>query len=169
MSWYSSKNIQKLKYPNEFDALPTPQESILWWWILVHLVYNRPKKSSNKMRWCKQKLTSHSRWPWKPSWLSRFTAITMPVPGLVGAKVCSSIHPLNTVPKPPSPNILSGRKFLVAIFSSLKVKFFKFEDCKISPSVRTLCGAEPDETWVLELLDLFPSFLPNHKAAATGC
>uniref|UniRef100_A0A2P2KZV4 Uncharacterized protein n=1 Tax=Rhizophora mucronata TaxID=61149 RepID=A0A2P2KZV4_RHIMU len=61
--------------------------------------------------------------------------MTIPVPGLVAFRECSSSHPLKTDPKPPSPITLSGRKFLVAVFSSLKLNAFKFEDCKISPSL----------------------------------
>jgi len=49
------------------------------------------------------------------------TATVNPVPALTGAVPFSSIHPLKTQPKPPSPRRLSGRKFLVAHFSSLKV------------------------------------------------
>lgn len=46
-----------------------------------------------------------------------------PVPGFTGAVPFSSIHPLNTHPKPPSPRRLSGLKFLVASLRSLKVNF----------------------------------------------
>lgn len=80
-------------------------------------------------------LTSHSQCPWKPSWLSFLTAMTMPVPGLAGAKVVSSTPPLNTDPKPPSPSTLSGRKFRVAVRSSVKAKLFTLADCRISPSL----------------------------------
>ncbi|GJT23888.1 ribonuclease H protein [Tanacetum coccineum] len=59
----------------------------------------------------------------------------MPIPGFAASE-CSSTHPLNTEPKPPSPSTLSGWKFLVAFLSSLNVKLFKLHDCKISPSVR---------------------------------
>lgn len=62
--------------------------------------------------------------------------MTIPVPGLVALKLCSSIHPLNTDPKPPSPKTLSGRKFLVQVLRSLKEKHLKLGDCKISPSLR---------------------------------
>ena len=107
-------------------------------------------------------LTNHSLWPWKPSWLSFFTAMTMPVPGLAAVNAFSSIHPLKTQPKPPSPNTLSGRKFLVAVLSSLKKKLFKLEDCKISPSVLGVVGTEADETLLLlEPLKYFPSLLPH--------
>lgn len=104
-------------------------------------------------------LTSHSLWPWNPSWLSLLTAITMPEPGLVGVSECSSIHPLKTDPKPPSPSTLSGRKFLVAVFSSLKLKFFKFSACRISPSLRGVWGTEVDETLLLKPLKFFPVLL----------
>lgn len=83
----------------------------------------------------------------------------MPVPGLVALNECSSIHPLKTEPNPPSPRTLSGLKFLVAAFSSLKVKVFKFEDCKISPSLRGVCGIEAEDSLLLELLKLFPFLL----------
>lgn len=106
-------------------------------------------------------LTNHSLWPWRPSWLSLFTAITMPVPGLAAVNECSSIHPLKTQPKPPSPNTLSGRKFLVAVLRLLKVKLFKLEDCKISPSVRGVEGTETDEILLLEQLKSFPIFWPH--------
>lgn len=66
----------------------------------------------------------------------------MPVPGFVAVNEFSSIHPLKTDPKPPSPNTLSGRKFLVAVLSSDKVKLFKLDDCKISPSLRGVWGTE---------------------------
>lgn len=72
--------------------------------------------------------------------------MTIPVPGLAAFKDCSSIQPLKTQPKPPSPTILSGRKFLVAALSSLKLKAFMLDDCKISPSVRGVEGTETDET-----------------------
>ena len=89
-------------------------------------------------------LTNHSLWPWSPSWLSLFTAIIMPVPGLVAVIECSSIHPLKTEPNPPSPTTLSGRKFLVAIFSSVKAKLFKLVACKISPSLLGVIGIEAE-------------------------
>lgn len=83
----------------------------------------------------KKKHTNHSLWPWKPSGLSFLTATTIPEPGFAAVNVCSSIHPLKTKPNPPSPRRLSGRKFLVAFFSSLNEKGFRFGDDKISPSV----------------------------------
>lgn len=112
-------------------------------------------------------LTNHSLWPCNPSWLSRFTAITKPVPGLAAVKVCSSIHPLKTQPNPPSPNTLSGRKFLVAVLRSLKVKLFRLDDCNISPSVRGVWGTEKEEALLLASLESFPSprlkkFTPAH-------
>lgn len=45
------------------------------------------------------------------------------MPGFTGAVPFSSIHPLKTQPNPPSPRRLSGLKFLVAIFRSLKANF----------------------------------------------
>jgi len=51
------------------------------------------------------------------------TATVSPVPGFTGAVPFSSIHPLKTQPKPPSPRRLSGLKFLVAALSSWKVNF----------------------------------------------
>jgi hypothetical protein len=74
-------------------------------------------------------------WPWNPSGLSFLTATTIPDPGFEAVNVFSSIHPLKTQPKPPSPRRLSGRKFLVALFSSLNEKAFKFGDDNISPSL----------------------------------
>lgn len=99
--------------------------------------------------------TSHSLWPWNPSWLSFFTAITMPVPALDALSELSSIQPLKTEPKPPSPSTLSGRKFLVAVLSSLKLILFKVVDCKISPSLRGVRGMEVDEALLLEPLPFF--------------
>ena len=113
------------------------------------------------------KLTNHSLWPWKLSVLSRFTAITMPVPGLVAVYEFSSIHPLNTAPKPPSPSTLSGRKFRVAALRSEKLKPFKLGDCKISPSLLGVKGA--DETLLLGKVGSFPSeltyieFIPKQR------
>lgn len=71
--------------------------------------------------------TSHSLWPWSPSWLRVFTATVSPVPGFTGAVPFSSIQPLKTQPNPPSPRKLSGRKFLVANLSSLKENFRSLE------------------------------------------
>ena len=87
--------------------------------------------------------------------------MTNPFPGLTGASVCSSIHPLNTEPKPPSPTTLSGRKFLVAVLSSLKVKLFKLEDFKMSPSDRGVGGTEGVETLLLKPLKPCSSLLPS--------
>lgn len=78
----------------------------------------------------------------------------MPVPGLAAVSEFSSTQPLKTQPKPPSPKTLSGRKFLVAVLSSLKLNPFKFEDSKISPSVLT------DDNLLLEPLVSFPFLLP---------
>ena len=50
-----------------------------------------------------------------------------PVPGFTGAVPFSSIHPLKTQPKPPSPRRLSGLKFLVANLRSLNVNFLSRE------------------------------------------
>lgn len=78
-----------------------------------------------------------------------------PVPGLVAANVFSSIHPLKTDPNPPSPSTLSGRKFLVAVLRSEKLKLFKLGDCNISPSLLVVDG-----TLELELLSP-PSMLTD--------
>lgn len=59
-------------------------------------------------------------------------ATTNPVPGLVGANVFASIHPLYTHPNPPSPSRLSGRKFLVAFLRSLKLKDLRLVGTDIS-------------------------------------
>lgn len=62
--------------------------------------------------------TSHSLSPWNPSLFSSFTATRVDSnPGLT----FSSITPLYTIPKPPSPRIWSGLKYLVAALSSLYV------------------------------------------------
>lgn len=76
----------------------------------------------------------------------------MPVPGFAAVNEFSSIHPLKTEPKPPSPSTLSGRKFLVAVLRSAKLNLFKLEDCKISPSLLGVGGTETDETLLLVLL-----------------
>ncbi|WVY90312.1 hypothetical protein V8G54_035826 [Vigna mungo] len=97
--------------------------------------------------------------------------MTNPVPGLTGASDCSSIHPLKTRPKPPSPTTLSGRKFLVAVFSSTKVKLFIFEDFKISPSVLGVGGTEGLEILLLKpSSSVLPSFelKPAHFKRKTG-
>jgi len=52
-------------------------------------------------------------------------ATIRPTPGLVGASVASSIHPLYTHPKPPSPRYELGPKFLVAARRSLMLKDLK--------------------------------------------
>ena len=87
--------------------------------------------------------------------------MTIPFPGLEGAKEVSSIHPLKTRPKPPSPTILSGLKFLVADLSSLRLKFFRLAFCNISPSVRGI--------WEKEVVDdpLLPSLLKNFELSPT--
>lgn len=73
-----------------------------------------------------QTLTCHSFSPWELSELAFLTATAIPTPTLDGAYVFSSIHPLKTLPKPPSPKTVSGLKFLVALFSSANVNIFKF-------------------------------------------
>lgn len=80
-----------------------------------------------KEKWLGKLQTSHSLWPWSPSWLRVFTATVSPVPGFTGAVPFSSIHPLNTQPKPPSPRRLSGLKFLVANLRSLNENFRRRE------------------------------------------
>ena len=77
---------------------------------------------------CERVYTSHSLWPWCPSWLRVLTATVSPVPGFAGPVPFSSIQPLKTQPNPPSPRILSGLKFLVANFSSLNVNFRSWEE-----------------------------------------
>ena len=49
-------------------------------------------------------------------------ATIRPTPGLVGASVASSIHPLYTHPKPPSPRYELEPKFLVAARRSFMLK-----------------------------------------------
>lgn len=71
--------------------------------------------------------------------------------------VCSSTQPLKTQPKPPSPNTLSGRKFLVAILRSLKPKLFRVVESKVSPSLRGVNGTEEDDERLL--LVSLPSYL----------
>lgn len=83
----------------------------------------------------------------------------MPVPGFVAVKEFSSIQPLKTDPNPPPPSTLSGRKFRVDIFISEKLKLFRFDDCKISPSVRGVGGTDVGDILVLSMLSLFSSEL----------
>ena len=114
--------------------------------------------------------TSHSLCPWKLSSLSFFTATIIPVPGFTGASVRSSIHPLNTEPKPPSPRRLSGLKFLVEPFSSLKVNFRTFDDSRISVSVRGVGGTDDEEqdilvSKVMAFLLLFLEPVPELQAS----
>lgn len=52
-------------------------------------------------------------------------ATTIPVPGLVGERVLSSIQPLYTHPNPPSPRYALDPKFLVADLRSLKLNDFR--------------------------------------------
>jgi hypothetical protein len=52
-------------------------------------------------------------------------ATTIPEPGLVGKRVFSSIQPLYTQPKPPSPRYALEPKFLVAVFRSVKLNDFR--------------------------------------------
>ena len=106
----------------------------------------------------KSKLTNHSLWPSKLSSLRCFTTTLTPGPSLLAADECSSIHPLKTGPRAPSPRKHSARKFLVAILSSASVKFFKFGDCKMSSSLRGVGGTEAKET-LLVLFWSFPSGL----------
>lgn len=65
--------------------------------------------------------------------MSVLTATVSPVPGFTGAVPFSSIHPLKTQPKPPSPRRLSGLKFLVANFRSLNANF-RNRDATLSSS-----------------------------------
>jgi hypothetical protein len=92
--------------------------------------------------------------------------MTMPVPGLAGAKVFSSIHPLKTEPKPPSPSTLSGLKFLVAVLSSVKAKLLTLADWRISPSLLGVGGTvvdDADETRLLDVLVPLPFLLPPEE------
>lgn len=77
--------------------------------------------------------TCHSSNPCMLSEFNFLMATTIPVPTLVGVNVFSSTHPLNTVPKPPTPKTVSDLKFLVAAFRSLKLYVFKFGVGNISP------------------------------------
>lgn len=56
------------------------------------------------------------------------------MPGFTGAVPFSSIQPLNTQPKPPSPRRLSGLKFLVAHLRSLNANFRSREETLSSSS-----------------------------------
>jgi len=91
--------------------------------------------------------------------------MTIPVPGLVGASVFSSIQPLKTDPNPPSPSTLSGLKFLVAVLSSLKVKALTFAASRISSSLRGVGSIDAEDAWLLELLRAAPFLLANLEVA----
>lgn len=133
---------------NYYTTRKASHKSSMIWWLFPNPCTRRSLKQ----------LTNHSLWPCRPSWLSLLTATTIPEPGLDAVRVRSSIHPLNTEPKPPSPTTLSGRKFLVAALSSLKLKLFKLEDCKMSTSVRGVRGTEAEDR-LLEPLNPFLSLL----------
>ena len=82
-------------------------------------------KSRKMWKERKKELTCHSRKPWMLSGLDFLTATALPTPTLVGARVLWSTQPLKTRPKPPSPSIVSGLKFLVAALRSCNVNIFK--------------------------------------------
>lgn len=69
----------------------------------------------------------------------------------------SSIQPLKTFPKPPSPSNVSDLKFLVAAFSSASVKLRQFGRGKMCP-VLTFSGPPPLETddWLIRDVLLKP-------------
>lgn len=117
--------------------------------------------------WKKWMPTNHSWWPCDPSWFKVYTAITRPVPRFVAANVFSSIQPLKTRPKPPSPNIQSGRKLRVAFLRSMSLKFFRFDDCRTSGNVFWWLAACDlllfTERTPLLYLDVFVSLLPADR------
>lgn len=83
--------------------------------------------------------TSHSLSPWNPSRLSSLIATWVVLqPGLT----FSSIAPLYTTPKPPSPRIKSGRKRLVAILISSYVKMSTLLYPGLSRKSLTFLGAD---------------------------
>lgn len=102
--------------------------------------------------------TSHSLWPWKLSRLSLLIATTNPVPGLVGAKVFASIHPLKTHPNPPSPSRLSDRKFLVAFLRSLKLKDLRLLGTDVSAlaTIKALFKPADGVSWMEEVVSSCP-------------
>ena len=130
----------------------------VWYMSVLFALFNNTGMNSVNNRWS-HILTNHSLWPCRPSWFSLFTAITNPVPGLAALQLCWSTHPLKTQPNPPSPNTLSGRKFLVAVFRSLNPKLLRFDDSKISLSLRGVCGTEADESLLLESLPSLLTYL----------
>ena len=83
--------------------------------------------------------TSHSLCPWQLSCFSFLMATPIPVPGLVGANVFSSIHPLKTQPNSPSPRKYSRWKFLEDCLRSFNAKDFKLN----AASASTVNDGEP--------------------------
>lgn len=81
----------------------------------------------------RQQVTCHSSNPCTLSGFSFLTATVIPTPLFVGFSVFSSTHPLQTRPNPPSPRTVSGLKFLVALFSSAKVKIRRLGTSRIRP------------------------------------
>lgn len=84
-------------------------------------------------------------------------ATTIPVPGLVGAKVFSSSQPLKTHPNPPSPRRLSERKFLEAFLRSLKLKSLTLLEADISllDDTKILFKVPKGVCWLEEVESLF--------------
>lgn len=104
--------------------------------------------------------TSHSLWPWKLSGLRFLMATTIPVPGLVGPYVFSSIHPLKTRPNPPSPIKFSCRKFLVASLRSFKLKDFRLLEKDLGTFNSEVIGADSCSEEFEYCFGLLACFLP---------
>ena len=78
-------------------------------------------------------ITSHSRWPCLPSKSRILTATDW---GFKPDLSLSSIKPLYTCPKPPSPRKLVLDKLCVMFFSSLSVKIWRFDpNCELDRSL----------------------------------
>lgn len=121
-SYTSSLWSSSIQYPISLTRLG--------WWSCPRKstsAYTNKVISYNMSLFVKHKLiyqlTTHSLWPWRPSGFKLLTATVTPEPGFAGSVPFSSIHPLNTYPKPPSPRMLSGLKLPVADFSSWKLNW----------------------------------------------
>ena len=79
------------------------------------------------------RITCHFWNPCTLSGLNFLTAVTILFPFLDCPLSLS--QPLKTCPNPPSPSTVSGLKFLVATFNSVKLKIFKFGVGKIWPII----------------------------------
>lgn len=104
-------------------------------------------------------MTCHSSNPCMLSGFSFLTATTIPAVFFEWVRVFSSIHPLCTLPNPPSPRTVSGLKFLVADFNSANVNIRRLGTSRMRPSGYTSSKLMPlpvDCPKMLLLLSVFP-------------